>query len=257
MAGEAGGDDALAALLREEGAQHDADARLARRVAALLGVRRVAHQQADAGALGELAEARQVAAPMVDRGEVDLEVARVQHDALRRVDGDRMGVGHGMGDRDELDVERPDGDRLAVADRVEVGALGQARLVDPVPGEAEGERRPVDRQRAVAEVADTVAVAEQVLDGADVVLVAVGEDERLDPLGVLPQVGEVGQDQVDPVHVRVGEHQPAVDEHDRAARIVDGALLDRHAVAADLAEPPEEHDAHRSRAAPFRLLCRR
>ena len=103
--------------------------------------------------------------------------------------------------------------------------------------------RPVDRQRIVAQVADAVAVAQQVLDGADVVLVAVGEHERLDALGVLPQVGEVGQDQIDPVHVRVGEHQPAVDEDDRAVGIVGGALLDRHAVAADLAETAEEDDS--------------
>ncbi len=194
---------------------------------------------------------------MVDRGQVDLEVTGVEHDTLRRVHRDRVGVGHRVGDRDELDVERPDGDRLAVVDRAEVGALGQAALVDPVPGEAEGERGPVDRQRTVAEVADAVAVAQQVLDGADVVLVAVGEDERLDPLGVLPQVGEIGQDQVDPVHVRVGKHQPTVDEHDRAAGIVDRALLDRHAVATDLAEPAEEDDADRNRAAAVRSVCRR
>jgi hypothetical protein len=80
------------------------------------------------------------------------------------------------------------------------------------------------------------------LDAADVVLVAVGGDERDDAVGVLAQVGEVGQDQVDAVHVGFGEHEAAVDEHDRAVGS-SGALLDRHAVAADLAEATEEDDA--------------
>ena len=139
----------------------------------------------------------------------------------------------------------PTVDRLAVGDRTEVGALRQPGLVDPVAGQAQRELGAVDRQRIVAQVADPVVVAQEVLDGTDVVLVAVRQHERLDALGVLAQIGEVGQDQVDPVHVRVGKHQPAVDEDDRAVGVVDGALLDGHAVAADLAEPTEEHDPDR------------
>ena len=65
----------------------------------------------------------------------------------------------------------------------------------------------------------------------------------VDAVGVLAQVGEVGQHEVDAVHVGTGEHQPAVDEQDAA--VVADALLDRHAVAADLPEPAEEDDADR------------
>ena len=53
------------------------------------------------------------------------------------------------------------------------------------------------------------------------------------------QVGEVGQHQVDPEHVEVGEHQAAVDEHDA---VVD---LDAGAVPPDLAETAEERDPYR------------
>ena len=49
---------------------------------------------------------------------------------------------------------------------------------DAVAGEAEGECGAVDRQRIVTEIADAVAIAQQVLDGADVVFVTVGEHER-------------------------------------------------------------------------------
>ena len=64
-------------------------------------------------------------------------------------------------------------------------------------------------------------------------------NDALDPVGVLAQVGEVGQDEVDAGHVGVGEHDPAVDDEDAA---VD---LEAEAVAADLAEPAEEDDLDR------------
>ena len=70
-----------------------------------------------------------------------------------------------------------------------------------------------------------------------VVLVAVGDDAPLDAVGVLAQPREVGQHEVDAEHVGVGEHQPAVEQHDAPGQ------LDRRAVAADLAEPAEERDA--------------
>ena len=62
-------------------------------------------------------------------------------------------------------------------------------------------------------------------------------------VGVLAQIGEVGQDEVDAVQVGAGEHQPAVDEQDAA--VVAGPLLDRHAVASDLPQPAEEDEADR------------
>ena len=179
---------------------------------------------------------------MVDGGQVDLEVTRVEDDALRGVHGNRVRVRHRVGDRDELDVERTDRDGLAVAGGDHVGLLRQAGFVDAVAGEPEREPRSVDRQRLVTQVADAVAVAQQVLDRTHVVFVAVREHERRDAGGVLAQIREVGQDQIDPVHVRIGEHQPAVDQDDRTIGIVGGAVLDRHAVATDLAEAAEEDD---------------
>ncbi len=82
------------------------------------------------------------------------------------------------------------------------------------------------------------------------VLVAVGEDHRLDPIGVVAQIGEVGEHQIDAGHVGIGEHDPAVEDDDAS---VD---LDAGAVAADLAEAAEEDDANRFRQA-VRLPVRR
>ena len=183
--------------------------------------------------LASCADAGEVGAAVVDRREVELEVARVQDHALRRVHGDGVGVGDAVGDGDELDVERRrSGSRSPSATALSVGAPEQAGLLDPVAGQAERQRRAVDRE------AD---LAQQELDAADVVLVAVGGDEAVDALGVVAQVGEVGQHEVDAVQVGPGEHQPAVDEQDPA--VVAEALLDRHAVAADLPEPAEEDEA--------------
>ena len=71
------------------------------------------------------------------------------------------------------------------------------------------------------------------------VFVRVREEDRLDPVGVLPQVREVGQHEIDTGHVGVGEHDPAVDEQDP---LVD---LDAAAVAPDLAQPAQEDDTDR------------
>ena len=56
---------------------------------------------------------------------------------------------------------------LAVATGMKLGAVEQAGLLDPVPGQAQGQRRAVDRERQLAQ---------QVREAADVVLVAVGDD---------------------------------------------------------------------------------
>ena len=68
------------------------------------------------------------------------------------------------------------------------------------------------------------------------VLVPVREHDAVDPVRPLVQIGELGEDQVDPGHVGVGEHDPAVEDDDAA---VD---LDAGAVAADLPQPAEEDD---------------
>ena len=69
------------------------------------------------------------------------------------------------------------------------------------------------------------------------VLVGVGDDEGLDALALVAQVGDVGHDEVDAVHLLLGEHQPAVDDDDLV-----GVLEHRH-VLADLADAAERDDA--------------
>jgi hypothetical protein len=98
---------------------------------------------------------------------------------------------------------------LPVLDGDEVGAVAQAGLLDPVPGQADRELGSVDRD---------LEVAQQVGQSPGVVLVPVGQDDTVDLVGMVTQVGELGQDQVDARHVGVGEHDPAVEDDDAARR---------------------------------------
>ncbi len=82
-----------------------------------------------------------------------------------------------MRDRDELEVERTDLTALAVGDRDQLRLAEESRLFDAAASETERERRPVDRERHVAQ---------QEREAADVVLVPVGGDAAVDAVRVLP-----------------------------------------------------------------------
>ena len=86
--------------------------------------------------------------------------------------------------------------------------------------QALGQRRAVDGH---------VKLRQDVRQRADVVFVAVGDDDAADLVLALLQVGDVRDDQVDPQHVLFGEHQAAVDDDDVVG------VLDDHHVLADLA----------------------
>ena len=77
---------------------------------------------------------------------------------------------------------------------------------------------------------------QQVGDGADVVLVPVGEDDGVDVVEPVLDHPEVGQDQVDAGLLGLGEQDAAVDDQQPAAELQHGH------VAADLAEAAQRHD---------------
>ena len=234
---EARDDEPLVGILAEQRPHRGADRRLRRREARTLGVRRVGHEEADpALAARDVAEHRQIGATPVDRREVELEVAAVHDGADRREERDREAVRNRVRDRDELAVDRTDPAALTVGNRNQLGAIEHARFFDAIAGERERQLRAIDRNGDVTE---------QERDPARVVFVGVREQDRVDPVGVLPKVREVGEDQIDTGHVGVGKHDPAVDEEDA---IVD---LDAAAVAADLTQPAQEDDPH------FPLIDRR
>ena len=183
---------------------------------------------------GQAGQAAQVGRAAVDRGQVHLEVAGVHDRARGGAQGDRHAVGDRVRHGVELEVERAQGGPLA-------GRHLDQRRVELVLlelGREHGQRQP-------GPVDGHVEVAQEVGQGAHVVLVGVGEDHPDDPFRLLGQPGEVGQDDVHAGLVGVGEGQPAVDQQPGPVQ------LDHGAVAPDLPQPAQERDpVGRPRRAP-------
>src|SRR5580704_14718306 len=72
-------------------------------------------------AIAELAEALFIEGFAVDRGVVELEVARVDHRSRRRLDGERRGIRDRVRDADRFDHEGADDDLLTRTDRRHAG----------------------------------------------------------------------------------------------------------------------------------------
>ena len=219
--GGEGGDDDPPLALRELLQQGRADARLRRRHPGPVGVGRVAAEQQQAFA-ADLGQARDVGRAAVDRGLVELVVAGHQHRADLGGDQDAAHVGDRVREVDQLELER------AALDLLPRRQLLQRRVGELVLVELGADH--ADRQQAAVDHRRHADLAQHVGQRADVVLVAVGEDDRLDVVGAVAQVGEVGQDEVDAVHLGGREHQPGVDDDDLAVELDHGHVL------ADLAE---------------------
>jgi hypothetical protein len=92
-------------------------------------------------------------------------------------------------------------------------------------------------ERELGRVDGELELAEQIGQRSHVVLVAVGEDDGLQAVRALPQVLEVGKDEIDARHLHLGEGQPRVDHQDAALDLQSGH------VASDLSEAAQEHQA--------------
>ena len=149
---------------------------------------------------------------------VGLEVARMHEPPDRRVDQNRGRLGDGVGDGHESAGEGP---RLYLLHRADDahGAVVLTLLLELAARVDRGEPAAVDRR-----VADA---PREVPDRADMVLMRMGHEDRLDPVLALGEPSHVGEDQVDAgrgVHVAEGHAQ--VDD--------DQALPVRLAVAVDI-----------------------
>ena len=132
---------------------------------------------------------------------------------------------------DQLEIERTELQLLARVDRLEHG------VAEPVLVELRAGHR--DRQPAAVDGRVRPVLAELTQHPRkcpEMILVSVGDDDRLDVLGPLAQVGEVGEDQVDAEHLGGREPQPGVDDDDPLL-----VLDDRH-VFADLTQAAERQN---------------
>ncbi len=174
MAREARDDDP-ALRLRDDRLDDRADVALERCEAGHVGVRRVEHREIDA-LLAEPGECAEVGDPPVERELVHLEVAGMEHHARGGADRDRERVGNRVVHRDELEVEGAEPLPLPLLHRVRVRrdpVLLELRL-DEGEGELAADERNIGPQ------------PQEVRHRADVVLVPVGENDRLDPVEPVP-----------------------------------------------------------------------
>ena len=88
----------------------------------------------------------------------------------------------------------------------------------------------------VGAVDGNVELAEEERNGADVILMSVGQDQGADVFAMLLQVGEIRRNNVHAKEFRVGEHHSRVDYDDVVT------VADRHRVHPELAESAERDD---------------
>ena len=133
-----------------------------------------------------------------------------------------------MVDGEEVEAEGAQRHVAAVADLVQLDLL-ELVLLELAFDQAERQLRPEHRHVACQGL-------QQVRQRARVVLVAVGDDDAAQLVLALHDVAEVGQDQVDPGVVVVGEHDAGVDDDHVVAVLENGHVL------ADAVKPTEGDD---------------
>ena len=156
----------------------------------------------------------------------------MEQDAGGRADDQSDRVGNAVIDGDRLDIERTELGAQAFADGVLDDAAEHAMLFELDRDQSERQRRAVDGDRIVR-----VELHDQIGQPADVILVAVGEEDAEQTVESLGDVRVVAHDQVDAVQLRFGKLDPRVDDDHVSAE------LDERRVLADLA-----HAAHRADA---------
>jgi len=138
--------------------------------------------------LAQLGEAPIVGRLAVERARIELEVARVDDGPDGCVDRQPDPVHDRVRDPDRLDTERADRDAVSRADHPEVGRFGEPVLAQSLRDERQGQGRAVHGHRQIAQ---------QVRERADVVLVAVGQDDGAEGLAPAERVREIRDDVVD------------------------------------------------------------
>ena len=133
-----------------------------------------------------------------------------------------------MRQRDEADPERPQLDAPAALDDVELHLSGEPLFLELAGDQAGGERRREQRR---------LQLLGEIGQRADMILVAVSQDDAGEPLLLILDELEVGQDQVDAGIVGIGEGQAEVDHDPLAAAAVE---IDVHANLARAAERDEQ-----------------
>ena len=160
---------------------------------------------------------------------VDLEVAGMNDNAGRTLDGKSQRIGNGMVHMDRLHRETAQLDLLAGAYLVENGAGGQTMLLQLVFDQSDGELGRIDGH---------IELFEQIRQTADMIFMTVGDKQAFDTVFVFQHIGEIRNDQINAEHLGIREHQTAVHKDHIPLTFVQGNVF------ADLAKTAQRTDVH-------------
>src|SRR5262249_2733896 len=163
----------------------------------------------------------QIEQAIVGGGGIHFEIAGVDYHTERGMNRQRDAIDQAVGDGNGMNREGADFEAVAGANFAQVGFLQQAVLVEFVFDIRQREFRAPDRH---------FQLGKHPGQGADVVLVAVRENNRAYPLTILDQIRNVRNDDVDAEQLGFGEHHARVDDNDVIAPAYG------HAVHAEFAE---------------------
>jgi hypothetical protein len=187
---------------------------------------RIADQGVDT-LLAQPGQRREVRGLADQRVRVELPVAGMQHGAGRGPDHQRVRLRDRMGQRDQLDVERPDVEPAAERLLDDLDRMEQAGLRELQAQDRGGERRRVDR---------AAEPRPQMADRADMVLMRVGDDEAGQVGLALGGEARIGHDDLDPRHGLVRKRDAQIDHQPFAGIAVE---VEVHADLAGAAQGQE------------------
>ena len=208
MAGEQGDDDAPLGFAEDE---VEVVAHLAFRLGAplVLHVGRVGHEQAHAAVLGKACEiGAGIVGVFSQRSRVELEVPGVDDLAHGRFHGKGVALRYGVVNRDEVEGQAAQRHRGVGRHGDELHAFQHAMLFELVPDEGQREGRTVD-----AKAAQALILVEKPGQGADMVFMAMREDDAQHLFFFREHGFQTGDDHVDAEERIIREHEAAVDQH--------------------------------------------
>ena len=239
---EGGDDDALVTAL-EQGIEGVAHLLLALGVARVLHVGGVA-QHGQHALVAQLPKPGQVNHAAGNGGGVDFPVAGVYHRAQGTLDGKGHRVGNGVVHVDKLHREAARPDHVPRLAGVNVRGGPQSVLLQLQL------HQPGGHAGAVNGCGD---IPQHVGQGTDVVLMAMGQENRPDLCLVANQIADIRNDHVNSVHIIVRESHSHIHNDDVIAVLVDRQVL------ADLVQSAQRNNfqffCHINNDAPFAPFC--
>ena len=142
--------NALGFVFGKQLSQHNTNAAFAWRRTPFLGICTVEHEQTNSIASGQCTKSSQICSAIINRCEIDLEVARVNNHALRSVQRNCMCKWHRVRYRYELNIKRSDATTLIVDNRNQFGFTQQPGFFNAVTSKTKRDRRAINRKRKFA-----------------------------------------------------------------------------------------------------------